>query len=198
MSHRATASLSVAEEWTVTRRELCRSLKAVIVGAGVFAISALVFADVNLVGKVINVEDGDTLTVLDDESRHHRIRIGGIDAPEKDQPYGGVSTAHLMELSHGKLVTAECHKQDRYGRDVCTVWVNGVDVGLVQLKAGFAWHYKKYASEQSPEQRQVYAKVEQEAREVTLGLWLQENPIPPWEWRHRSLSVEMPRNSGNR
>jgi endonuclease YncB( thermonuclease family) len=169
--------------WNVSR--LCR---AIIVSAAIFVIPALASAEVNLVGKVINVQDGDTLTMLDDESTQHRVRIGGIDAPEKDQPYGGVSTAHLTELSYGKLATAECHKVDRYGRDVCTVWVNGVDVGLAQLRAGFAWHYKRYASEQAPEQRQSYEKAEGAARATVLGIWLQDKPTSPWEWRHNKNS----------
>lgn len=165
-------------------RDLSRLLKAIVIGTGIFVISALVYAEANLVGKVISVQDGDTVTMVDDESNLHRIRIGGIDAPEKDQPYGGVSTAHLTELSYGKLARAECFKVDRYGRDVCTVWVNGVDVGLAQLRMGLAWHYKRYSSEQSPEQRQAYAKAEDAARATVLGLWFQENPTPPWEWRH--------------
>jgi endonuclease YncB( thermonuclease family) len=162
--------------------------RTIVIIAGISVIPALVSAEVNLVGKVISVEDGDTLTMVDDESNLHRIRIGGIDAPEKDQPYGGVSTAYLMELSNGKLATAECHKVDRYGRDVCTVRVNGVDVGLAQLKVGFAWHYKQYSSEQSPEQRQAYAKAEEAGRATAVGLWLQESPTPPWEWRHKKNS----------
>ncbi len=61
--------------------------------------------------------------------------------------------------------------------------VDGIDVCLEQVKAGFAWHYKKYQREQSPEDRQLYADAENKARDERLGLWRENNPIPPWEYR---------------
>ena len=90
-----------------------------------------------LVGRVIGVADGDTITVLGSNRVQHRIRLAGIDAPEKSQAYGQVS----------KL---EYHKTDRYGRTVGTVLVNGRDVNLEQIRAGLAWHYKQYQGEQAP------------------------------------------------
>jgi len=179
----------------VLLRPYCRTIFIV---AAMLAFPGLAVGETNVFGKVISVQDGDTLTVIDDESRQHRIRVSGIDAPEKDQPYGGVSTAHMMELTNGKLATAECLKMDKYGRDVCTVMVDDVDVGLAQLRAGLAWHYKKYASEQSPKQRQAYAEAENIAKESALGFWLRPNPTPPWEWRRRKLSTETPIAPGNK
>lgn len=145
-------------------------------------------AEINLVGKVVSVHDGDTFTVVDEESRQVRVRIAGIDAPEKDQPYGPVSAAHLVELTLGRLVGAECPKSDRYGRSVCTVWINDIDVGLAQVRAGLAWHYKKYAPEQSIEQRKTYAEAEEKARGMTIGIWLQSDAMAPWDWRHRKTA----------
>ncbi len=176
-------------------RPICMAFVALV---GIFVSPGLVLGETNLVGKVVSVQDGDTLTILDDESRQHRIRVSGIDAPEKDQPYGAVSTAHVMELVYGKLVTAECEKVDRYGREVCTIRVDDVDVGLAQLRAGLAWHYKKYASEQSPKQRQAYAEAEKVAKEKALGLWLLSTPTPPWDWRHRKLSTDTPIEQGTK
>src|SRR5687768_12800313 len=72
-----------------------------------------------LVGKVVAIQDGDTLTLLDPESRQHRIRLSGVDAPEKGQPFGQVSKEHLSILCFGKLVSARCPKIDHYGREVC-------------------------------------------------------------------------------
>ncbi len=83
----------------------------------------------------------------------------------------------------GKQVTIEYQKRDRYGRIVGKVWVNGVDACLEQLKAGFAWHYKKYQHEQSPEDQRLYAEAENKARDARLGLWRENNPNPPWEFR---------------
>jgi endonuclease YncB( thermonuclease family) len=73
------------------------------------------------------VADGDTITLLDSNHQQHRIRIGGIDAPEKGQPFGQRSKQHMSDLAFGKEAKADCYKVDRYGRDVCTVIVNGKD-----------------------------------------------------------------------
>jgi endonuclease YncB( thermonuclease family) len=155
-----------------------------------------VFADV-LQGKVVKVTDGDTVTIVDDSGKKHRIRLMGIDAPEKDQPYGDVSTQSLIELVSGKAVTIEYEKRDRYKRIIGKVLVDPpgevfcmalecvkkIDVGLEQIKGGLAWHYKKYQGEQSEEDRRLYAGSENAAREKQLGLWVDYEPIPPWEWR---------------
>jgi len=114
--------------------------------------TASAWAD-ELVGRIVSIADGDTITLLDSGRRQHRIRIGGIDAPEKGQPFGQRSKEHVAELAFGKDAKADCYKVDRYGRDVCTVFVDGKDVGLAQLDAGLAWWYRKYAHEQHPRDR---------------------------------------------
>ncbi len=85
----------------------------------------------------------------------------------------------------GKQVTVEYQKRDRYGRIVGKVLLDGIDACLEQVKVRFAWHYKKYQHEQSAEDRQLYADAEDKARNERLGLWRENNPIPPWE--HRRL-----------
>lgn len=82
-------------------------------------------------------------------------------------------------------MVADCPKQDRYRREVCLVRVDGVDVGLAQIEAGLAWWYRKYAKDQSAQDRATYAAVEQAAQEARRGLWQDRDPVPPWEWRHR-------------
>ena len=109
-------------------------------------------ADPIYIGKVVNIIDGDTLTLLD-EHQQYRIRLSGIDAPERSQDFGSKSTKHLSELTFGRYVVADCPKTDRYGRLVCGIRVDGSDIGLEQLEAGLAWHYKKYANEQSLERQ---------------------------------------------
>ena len=98
-----------------------------------------------LEGRVVGVADGDTLTLLDGNRQQHKIRLAGVDAPEKAQPYGQRSKQHLSEHAFRKDAKAECYKIDRYNRDVCTVFVNGKDIGLAQLDAGLAWWFRKYA-----------------------------------------------------
>jgi endonuclease YncB( thermonuclease family) len=137
-----------------------------------------------LQGKVVAVADGDTITVLDATNTQQRIRLQGIDAPERAQAFGTVSREHLADLVFGKRVTVQYGKRDKYGRIVGKVMVEGQDVCLEQVKAGLAWHYKEYQNEQSPEDRQLYAEAEQEARRARKGLWQDILPQSPWEYRH--------------
>ena len=136
-----------------------------------------------LTGRVVGVSDGDTVTVLDSSKVQHKIRLAGIDAPEKGQPSGNVAKQNLARLVAGKDVSVEYVKFDRYQRIVGKVTVNGVDVQLEQLRAGLSWWYKKYEREQSPQDQVTYAAVEREAQEAQRGLWRDKDPVPPWEWR---------------
>ena len=150
------------------------------------------YADTHIVGKVVGIQDGDTITLLDMDLTQHRVRLAGIDAPEKGQAFGHVSRVHLSTLCFGKLASANCPKVDRYGRRVCTVIVGGVDINLTQVETGFAWHFKRFASEQPEQERAAYAKSEDVARNAKVGLWQDRDPVPPWEWRslRRMLPVQ--------
>ena len=136
-----------------------------------------------LQGKVVGVADGDTITVLDANNMQHKIRLQGIDAPEKAQAFGQKSKQSLNQLVHNKQVTIEFQKKDKYGRTVGKVLLNGTDMCLTQIKLGMAWHYKEYASEQPKEDRDIYAQAEQDARNQALGLWKDKTVTPPWEFR---------------
>jgi endonuclease YncB( thermonuclease family) len=136
-----------------------------------------------LAGHVIAVADGDTITLLDSDKRQHRIRLDGIDAPEKAQAFGDRSRQSLRALAHDHAAVAHCPKTDKYGRRVCRVLIDGQDVGLEQVRRGMAWHFKRYASEQTPEDRHAYAEAETEARAERRGLWRDVEPQPPWAFR---------------
>ena len=138
-----------------------------------------------LTGHVVKVTDGDTITVLDDSKIQHKIRLAGIDAPERKQPYGEASRKHLASLVAGQTVTVNWTKRDKYRRIVGVITFNGQDVNLGQIRMGYAWHYKEYEREQSPADRRAYAEAEVEARGKRLGLWQDKEPMPPWEWRQR-------------
>ena len=150
-----------------------------------FAVLPGAAAAETLTGRVVAIADGDTLTLLDASLHQHRIRLTGIDAPEKAQPFGQRSKQNLSSLAFGKSVVAECPKHDRYGRQLCKVRVAGQDVNLAQVKAGLAWHYKQYDREQTAQDRAAYALAEREARAAYSGLWSDPRPVPPWEWRRR-------------
>jgi endonuclease YncB( thermonuclease family) len=134
-------------------------------------------------GEVVGLADGDTLTVLDNDRQQHRVRLVGIDAPEKRQAFGERSRQHLSALVFRQEVAVDWKKRDRYGRILGVVRVRSVDVGQAQLRAGLAWHYKAYAREQPVEQRALYSDVELDARRARRGLWSEAAPTPPWEFR---------------
>jgi endonuclease YncB( thermonuclease family) len=136
-----------------------------------------------LVGKVVAVADGDTITVLDDSRVQHTIRLAGIDAPERKQPFGQRAKEQLSALVFGKTVQVETDKTDRYGRQVGKVVVDGRDANLAMVTSGMAWHYKKYQTEQAPSDRLLYASAEEDARGGRLGLWREPAPVAPWDWR---------------
>ena len=142
------------------------------------------FAQADIQGKVVGILDGDTVTVLDSDQVQHRVRLSGIDAPEKRQAFGQRSKESLSDCAFDKQAVIEGSKFDRYKRLVGKVVVNGQDCNLSQVKLGLAWHYKKYQKEQLVQDRQVYATEEDTARLKKLGLWSEPSPTPPWEFRH--------------
>lgn len=127
-------------------------------------------------GKVVAIADGDTITVLYSSKTRLRVRLAGIVAPDRDQAFGTKSREHLVNLVYGKQIKVEYSKLGHYGRIVGKVIVDGRDVGLEQIKAGFARHSKQDENEQSAEDREAYAKAEQEARASKRGLWADVRP----------------------
>lgn len=134
---------------------------------------------------VVGVSDGDSITVQDADKQQHKIRLQGIDAPEKAQAYGQKSKESLSALVYKKNVQVIWAKQDRYGRTVGQVMVGGLDACLEQVKRGMAWHYKDYQGEQSSEDRVLYDRAETLAREKGLGIWQDTAPIEPWAFRRQ-------------
>ena len=136
-----------------------------------------------IVGRVVGVADGDTITVLDALKHQHKIRLSGIDAPEGGQAFGQRSKQTLSDCAFGKNATVEGDKTDRYGRTVGRVVVAGVDCNLRQVELGMAWHYVKYASERPATESKMYAAAEVAARAAKRGLWADSHAMPPGEWR---------------
>jgi len=133
--------------------------------------------------KVVKVTDGDTVHVLDRSSERHKIRLGGIDAPERKQAFGRQSTKNLAGYVAGKNVEVEYRKRDRYKRIIGKLLLAGQDVNLQQVKDGYAWHYKYYQKEQSEVDRMLYDLAEKDARGKRIGLWSVPKAIAPWEYR---------------
>jgi endonuclease YncB( thermonuclease family) len=129
-------------------------------------------------GRVVSIADGDTLTLLIDNTQY-RIRLAEIDTPERKQPYGTKAKQALSTLVFGKEVKVDVQTTDRYGRSVARIYVDELDVCAELVKQGMAWVYRKYAKDES-----LY-DIEQQARDERRGLWsLPEfQRVSPWEWR---------------
>ena len=131
--------------------------------------------------KVIHIADGDTITVLNDTNKKIKIRLNGIDCPEKAQAYGNKAKQFTKDLVAGKTVTIQAYVQDKYGRTIGDVFLeDGRNLSQELVKAGYAWWYRQYAPDDT-----VLEALEAEARETQAGLWNDPHPIPPWDFRHR-------------
>lgn len=134
-------------------------------------------------GRVVAIQDGDTLTILDFFHVQHKVRLSGIDSPEKHQAFGNRAKESLSDCTFNKQVQIVGFKRDRYKRLLGTVKADGVDCNLRQIQMGMAWHYKKYQKEQPEAERLTYAEQESIASKRKIGLWSDPNPVPPWEYR---------------
>jgi micrococcal nuclease len=144
----------------------------------------------SLLGRVIRIADGDTITIQDRDGRQQKIRLNGIDAPEIGQEFGQASKRHLTKLILDREVAVSWRKIDRYSRLVAKITIGDRDINLEQLRAGMAWYFWKYASDVALDDRPIYEKVEAEARSEQRGLWEQPNPTPPWQYRAGQESSE--------
>ncbi|EDR7034373.1 thermonuclease family protein [Salmonella enterica subsp. enterica] len=130
-------------------------------------------------GKVIRVLDGDTIEVLQ-EQQPVRVRLLNIDAPEKKQPFGRWSTNQLKAILAGQSVTVSYTQTDRYGRILGRViTANGTEANRQQVLKGAAWVYDRYNTDNS------LPALQREAQTQKRGLWADNQPVPPWEWRHK-------------
>jgi len=130
-----------------------------------------------LTGKVVRVADGDTITILDSTATQHKVRLNKIDAPEKGQAFGDASKKHLSGFVFGNTVRVDFKKRDQYGRILGEVYFNATNINLQMVKDGYAWHYKFF--DKTPE----YAEAEKVAREKRLGLWVDPDPVEPYQFR---------------
>jgi endonuclease YncB( thermonuclease family) len=137
-----------------------------------------VVANDTFTGKVVGVSDGDTISVMRG-GRALKVRLHGIDCPEKKQAFATKAKKFSSDLAFGKEGTVRNQTTDRYGRTVgVAILPDGKNLNWELVSAGLAWWYRKYA----PDDRMLQ-KLEAEARDAKRGLWADKNPIPPWEWR---------------
>jgi micrococcal nuclease len=143
-------------------------------------------ADFPFTGKVVAVLDGDTIEVLH-HGKAERIRLNGVDSPEKKQAFGQKAKQLTSSLAFGKTVVVMPTQKDRYKRTVGYVFLpNGVNLSYELVRAGLAWWYRKYSDDP------VLGVLELEAQLARRGLWSDPHPVPPWEFRKVKRSLKNP------
>jgi endonuclease YncB( thermonuclease family) len=147
----------------------------------IFLIYSAISLAESYTAKVIGITDGDTLKVLTTQSQQVKIRLAEIDCPERGQRWGKKAKQALSDSTFNKMVTIQPVTQDRYGRTVATVLVDGENVNKALVQQGHCWVYRKYVQDTE------FFDLENEAREYKLGLWglPEAERVPPWEWRRR-------------
>jgi micrococcal nuclease len=130
-----------------------------------------------LIGRVVGISDGDTITLLVDEKTQFKIRLADIDCPEKKQAFGQAAKKYLSDLIYGKTVSVQWKKKDRNNRIIGEIILGNQNINHQMVKAGYAWQYLKYSNDAT------LAQLEMNARKQKLGLWIDPNPIAPWLFR---------------
>jgi endonuclease YncB( thermonuclease family) len=139
-----------------------------------------------IIGQVVKIADGDTLTVLDESKTQHKIRLAGIDAPEKGQAFGTKARENLAAKVFRQTVRIEVIDVDRYRREVGRIFLVDRFINMEMVSDGFAWRYVQY------DKPGEFTAAQADAREHRRGLWTDSNPEPPWEWRKAKRQAAKP------
>lgn len=131
--------------------------------------------------RVIKVADGDTVTAVTEDDQTFKIRLFGIDAPEKKQTYGPKSQKALSGMINRKEVDIEIVAGDKYGRSVGIIYLGNKTINEEMVKKGHAWVYRRYCAKS---ECRKWIDLEEKARMDRKGLWNASDPVPPWEFRH--------------
>jgi endonuclease YncB( thermonuclease family) len=159
--------------------------KTIFLALIVFALCFFTKKPIDVIsGRVKIIADGDTIIVLNANNEQKLVRLYGIDAPEKNQPYGEASRKHLSDMVAGLDIDVSVYDIDRYGRSVGRIKINNTDVNRAMIEAGYAWVYREYCKISKCSE---WERLEQEAKVAKRGLWQKPNPIYPAEWRRRTV-----------
>jgi micrococcal nuclease len=153
-------------------------LRSIVLTLVLSLTSFLSICQTTLTGKVVSIADGDTFTLLVVGNKQIKIRLHGVDCPEKSQDFGTKARQFTSNYIFGKTINVEVKNTDRYGRKIgLALLPHGAILNEDLLAAGLAWHYKEY------DNTQKYARLENHARKQKAGLWPGAAPIAPWEFR---------------
>jgi micrococcal nuclease len=138
-----------------------------------------VFCQTTYTAKVVSIKDGDTVVVLDSLNNQTTLRLAEVDCPEKNQPFGTKAKQFTSDQIYLKTIKYVVTDTDRYGRNIAKIYYDTDNKYLTAeiIKAGLGWHYKRYSTSKE------LASFEDNAKKNKIGLWIDNNPIAPWEWR---------------
>jgi len=141
----------------------------------------LAFCQDTLTAKVVGIKDGDTVVVLDSLNNQITLRLAEVDCPEKSQPFGTKSKQFTSDQIYLKTIKYVVTDTDRYGRSIAMIYYDEDNKYLSAeiIKAGMGWHYKRYSTSKE------LALIEENAKKNKIGLWIENNPIEPSEWRKK-------------
>ena len=161
------------------KRPIVLALAFIVAAFAVIAQAHVPKATYTITGKVVAIVDGDTLTILDSDNTQHKIRLNGIDAPERRQAFGSAARRALADRVFGAAVSVRWSTKDRYGRIVGDVYRDGQWINQAMVQGGMAWHYRKYSKSVD------LAEAERSARARKAGLWRDATPVAPWDYRRK-------------
>lgn len=139
-----------------------------------------------LTGQIVSISDGDTLTILTESKQKIVVRLNAIYAPEKGQPFSNASKKSLSSICYKKSATVDTFGLDKYGRTIGEVTCDQVNANSHQVDNGMAWVYRKYSNDPT------LIALEAQAKNMGLGLWDDPNPVPPWDFRHKTITPTVP------
>lgn len=145
----------------------------------ILLITNFTYSQTTLTAKVVGIKDGDTVVVLDSLNNQTTLRLAEVDTPEKSQPFGTKAKQFTSDQIYLKTIKYVVTDTDRYGRSIAMIYYDEDNKYLSAeiIKAGMGWHYKRYSTSKE------LALFEDNAKESKIGLWVDNNPIAPWEWR---------------
>lgn len=142
----------------------------------------ILFSQETIYGRVINVKDGDSFTLVDDNNKFHEIRLAHVDTPEKKQSFGRKAQLFTFNFVFGKYVTVHVESKDRYHRKIAQVITQQGNLNEEIVRNGLAWHFKKYSDSS------LFDGLELLARDEKVGLWIDGNAKAPWDFRKRKTA----------
>lgn len=145
----------------------------------ILLITTFTYSQTTLTAKVVGIKDGDTVVILDSLNNQTTLRLAEVDTPEKSQPFGTKAKQFTSDQIYLKTIKYVVTDTDRYGRSIAMIYYDEDNKYLSAeiIKAGLGWHYKKYSTSKE------LAFFEDNARKNKIGLWIDNNPIQPSEWR---------------